>query len=406
MTRTIYLDGNSLGPPMPGVVERLRRFVEEEWATDLIGGWNEHRWWDLPLAVGEQIAPLVGAAPGQVVVADSTTVLLYKLLVAALRARARPAVDRDPRGELPDRSARDRCRRRSVRRTGRGVPASELAAALCDGTAVVCATHVDYRSGVRLDMAELTAAAHDAGALALWDLSHSTGAMDLHLDRDGVDLAVGCTYKYLNGGPGAPAFAYVAERLQDELDQPVRGWVGHAAPFTMDERYAPAPGIRRILSGTPPVLSLVALSTALEAFRDVDLGGAAPAQPRAHRSVHRARRRTARRPRVLRRHARESATQRGSHVSLAHDHAYEVIQAAIAAGVVGDYREPALCRFGFAPLYLTLDDVDEAVDRLVDAHGAGRLAGAGARRAQHRHVRRRMTSAWSTPFDEMAESAS
>ena len=245
------------------------------------------------------------------------------------------------------------------------VPASELAAALCDGTAVVCATHVDYRSGVRLDMAELTAAAHDAGALVLWDLSHSTGAMDLHLDRDGVDLAVGCTYKYLNGGPGAPAFAYVAERLQGELDQPVRGWVGHAAPFTMDERYAPAPGIRRILSGTPPVLSLVALSTALEAFRDVDLGAL-----RRHslaltdRFIELADERLAAHgfsvvtPR--------ERTQRGSHVSLAHDHAYEVIQAAIAAGVVGDYREPGLCRFGFAPLYLTVDDVDEAVDRLVD----------------------------------------
>ena len=365
MTRTIYLDGNSLGPPMPGVVERLRRFVEEEWATDLIGGWNEHRWWELPLEVGEQIAPLVGAARGQVVVADSTTVLLYKLLVAALRARPGRSWIVTHEANFPtDRhvidAVADQCGARVE-----AVPASELTAALCDGTAVVCATHVDYRSGVRLEMAELTAAAHDAGALVLWDLSHSTGAMDLHLDRDAVDLAVGCTYKYLNGGPGAPAFAYVAERLQVDLDQPVRGWVGHAAPFTMDERYAPAPGIRRMLSGTPPVLSLVALSTALEAFRDVDLG-ALREQSLAltDRFIELADDRLAAHGFTV--VTPRERTQRGSHVSLAHDHAYEVVQAAITAGVVGDYREPGLCRFGFAPLYLTVDDVDEAVDRLVD----------------------------------------
>ncbi|MGD9703507.1 MAG: kynureninase [Acidimicrobiia bacterium] len=370
MTRTIYLDGNSLGPPMPGVVERLQRFVEQEWATALIRGWNEHRWWELPLDVGEQIAPLVGAAPGQVVVADTTTVLLYKLLVAALRARpGRPWIVTHEANFPTDRHVIDAVAEQFGARV-EAVPASGLAAALCDGTAVLCATHVDYRTGARLDTAALTAAAHDVGALALWDLSHSTGAMDLHLDRDGVDLAVGCTYKYLNGGPGAPAFAYVAEHLLGDLDQPVSGWVGHAAPFTMDERHVPAPGIRRLLSGTPPVMSLIALSTALDAFRDVDLAAL------RERSLGLTDRFIALADERLADHGFAVVTPRdravrGSHVSLAHEHAHEVIQAAIAVGVIGDYREPGLCRFGFAPLYVTLDDVDEAVDRLVDVMERG-----------------------------------
>jgi kynureninase len=198
----------------------------------------------------------------------------------------------------------------------------------------------------------------------MWDLSHSVGAMDLHLDRDGADLAVGCTYKYLNGGPGAPAFAYVAQRHVESLDQPIHGWVGHAAPFTMDESYRPDPGIRRVLSGTPPVMSLVALDAALDAFEGVDL-----AALRAH-SVALTQRFITLADERLAVHGftvvtPREASRRGSHVSLAHTYAYEIIQAAIVAGVVGDYREPGLCRFGFAPLHLTLADVDEAVDRLV-----------------------------------------
>ena len=368
--RTIYLDGNSLGPPMPGVTERLVRFVAEEWAADLIGGWNRHGWWELPVSVGERIAPLLGAGPGQVVVADSTTVVLYKLLSAALSARAGRSTIVTHAVNFPtDRHVIDAVAER-FGATVLAVPSGDLAAALDDSTAVLCATHVDYRTGARLDMGALTAAAHANGALALWDLSHSAGAMDLHLDRDGVDLAVGCTYKYLNGGPGSPAYAYAAERLVPSLDQPVRGWVGHADPFTMDEVHRPAPDVRRLLSGTPPVLALAALDAALDAFDGVDLVAL-----RRH-SLDLTERFITLAEEHLATHGFAVVTPRdhaarGSQVSLTHAHAYEIVQAASAAGVVGDYREPSICRFGFAPLYLTLDDVDEAMERLVDVMERG-----------------------------------
>lgn len=361
---TIYLDGNSLGPPMAGVAERLRRFVEDEWAVDLISGWNSRQWWELPVSVGDRIARLVGAAPGQVIVADSTTVMLYKLLSAALRARpGRRCIVTHEANFPTDRHVVDAVARQ-FGATVEAVPAADLASALCRETAVLCATHVDYRSGARLDLRALSTAAHDVGALALWDLSHSVGAMDLHLDDDGADLAVGCTYKYLNGGPGSPAFAYVARRHLAALDQPLQGWVGHAAPFSMDEAYEPHPSVRRLLSGTPPVMALVALDAALDAFDQVGL-----AALREH-SVQLTDRFIALADEHLASHGftvvtPRAAEGRGSHVSLAHEHAYEVVQAAIAAGVVGDYREPGLCRFGFAPLYLSLDEVDEAVERLV-----------------------------------------
>ena len=364
MRSVIYLDGNSLGPPMPGVLDRLRRFVDDEWGAELIGGWNTCHWWELPIAVGERVGPLIGAASGQVVIGDSTTVMLHKLVTAALRARpGRPTIVTHEANFPTDRHVIDAVAAQVGARVI-AVPTGELPSVLGPDTAVLCATHVDYRSGARLDLGALTAAAHAVGALALWDLSHSVGAMDLHLDADGADMAVGCTYKYLNGGPGSPAFAYVAARHLAALNQPLHGWVGHAAPFSMDETYAPAPSMRRLLSGTPPVMALVALDAALDAFDGVDLMAL-----RAH-SVELTDRFITLVDERLTGHGFTVATprssdRRGSHVSLAHAHAYEVVQAAIAAGVVGDYREPGLCRFGFAPLYLTIGDVDEAVDRLV-----------------------------------------
>ncbi len=365
MPRRIYLDGNSLGPPAPATADALRAFVEQ-WERDLIGGWNgvdgQPGWWDLPVTLGDRIAPLVGAAPGQVVVGDGTTVLWFKLVSAALRLRpGRTTIVTQAGGFPTDRHAIDAV----------GVPVvavgpDDLAGALDADIAALALTHVDYRTGRRLDMAALTSAAHDAGALVVWDLSHSTGAMDLHLDAAGVDLAVGCTYKYLNGGPGSPAFAYVAARHLPALDQPIPGWVGHIDPFSMDERHVPDPGIRRVLSSSPPVIALQALAVALDRFDGVDL-----AALRAHSLALTDRCMTRADDLGLEVATPRDPDQRGSQVALRHPNAWEVVQAAIDAGVVGDFRPPDLIRLGFAPLQLTLGDVDEAMDRLATILATG-----------------------------------
>jgi kynureninase len=353
--RRIYLDGNSLGPPAPGTAGALAALVEQ-WDRSLIGGWNEG-WWDLPVIVGDRIAPLLGAGPGQVVVGDSTTVLWFKAVGAALRLRPhRTAVVTQAGGFPTDRHAIDALGAPVV-----AVGPDELADAVGPDTAVLAVTHVDYRTGRRLDLAGLTAAAHAAGAVAVWDLSHSVGAMDLDLDAAEVDLAVGCTYKYLNGGPGAPAFAYVAAQHLPVLDQPLPGWVGHEEPFSMSETHQPATGIRRMLSGTPPVLALAALDHALDRFDGVDL---VALRARSLALTDRC---------IARADALGLATvtpraqaDRGSHVSLRHEHAWALAQALIEVGVVGDFRPPDLLRLGLPPLYLTDDDVDEAMDRLAE----------------------------------------
>ena len=347
----IYLDGNSLGPPPPDMAERLAAVVRDEWEADLIGGWNRG-WWDLPVTVGERIAPLVGAAPGQVVVADSTTVTWFKLVGAALALRPERSVVVTESGGFPtDRHVIDALAAEVV-----AVDHDALAAVIDTGTAVVALTHVDYRTGRRHDMAAVTAAAHAAGALVLWDLSHSVGAMDLHLDAAEVDLAVGCTYKYLNGGPGSPAFAYVAARLLPNLWQPIPGWVGHADPFSMSEVHEPAAGVRRILSGTPPALALRALDIALDRFDGADLADLrARSLELTDRCIDRA---DDLGLEVVTPRAHE---ERGSQVSLRHEHAWEVVQALLDVGVVGDSRPPDLIRLGFPPLYVTADDVDEAM---------------------------------------------
>jgi kynureninase len=364
--RRIYLDGNSLGPPAHAVADGVRRVVEHEWAGDLVGAWNQRGWWDAPVRVGERIAPLLGAAPGQVVVGDSTTVLLYKLVAAARRLRPQRRVILTSGGQFPtDRHVIDAVAAQFdadvVEADAHDTAAA--VAAIGDDTAVVSLCHVDYRTGVMIDMEAVTRAAREHGAIVVWDLCHSVGTMDLHLDAVEVDLAVGCTYKYLNGGPGSPAFAYVARRHLAHLDQPIPGWAGHAEPFSLDEVHQPDAGIRRLLSGTPPVIALAALSAALEEFTGVDL-----AELRA-RSVALTSRFIVLADRDLARYGFEvvtprAASERGSHVSLRHPHAFQVVQAAIEAGVVGDFREPDLCRFGFAPLLTTSEEVDEAVRRI------------------------------------------
>ena len=356
----VYLDGNSLGALPRGVHARLRQVVEDEWGGRLIGSWNAAGWMDLPAVTGAKIARLVGARPDEVVAADSTSVNLFKLLVAA--ARLRP--DRGVIVTEPSTFPTDGYIAASVARTlGLELrwcdPLDPLASVDRD-TAVLALTHVDFRTGRMYDMDAVTRGAHAEGALMLWDLCHSAGAVPVDLTAAGADLAVGCTYKYLNAGPGAPAFCYVATAHQEAVDQPLTGWMGHAAPFAMDRDYVPAAGVDRMRAGTPPILGLASLDAALDAFEGVDTADLRRKSVALTSSFIE----------LVREHTDlevvtpSAPEERGSQVSLRHPQAYGVVQALIARGVVGDFRTPDIARFGFAPLYIRHVDVFDAVAAL------------------------------------------
>jgi kynureninase len=367
----IYLDGNSLGPLAKSVAPRLRQAVEQEWGDGLIRSWNDAGWIDAPRRVARRIAPLIGADADEVIVADSTSVNLFKLLAAALRLKPARRVILTEADNFPtdlyimqgiaDLSGAE------VRYAGPEPGA--LMAALDGDVAVLALTHVNYKSGLIHPMRELSAAAHAAGALALWDLSHSAGSVELDVAQDGADLAAGCGYKYLNGGPGAPAYAYVAKRHQAQLRQPLSGWFGHAQPFAFARDFEPAAGMQRMLSGTPPVLALIALEAALEAFDGIDLA-ALRRKGRALGDLFIALVDEKLADTAVRVASPRDAVVRGSQVSLSHAQGYAVMQALIARGVIGDFRAPDLMRFGFAPLYLRYVDIFDTVDAL-----AGVLAG-------------------------------
>ncbi|MGZ4598856.1 MAG: kynureninase [Oryzihumus sp.] len=362
----IYLDGNSLGALPAAVPDVVQDVVTRQWGQRLIRSWNEFDWWGAPERTGDRIGALVGAAPGQVVVTDSTSVNLFKVFVAAARMRpGRPVVLTDGGSFPTDLHILSSVARLMDLEVVR-VPHEQAAGAIAehaDRLACIAFSQVDYRSGELWDLPGLTRAAHDAGALACWDLCHSAGVHPVGLDEHGVDLAVGCGYKYLNGGPGAPAFLYVAARHQDAFDHPLTGWQGHAAPFAMSPDYAPAHGITRARVGTAPLLSLLGLEAALTAY-----DGLSMADVRSHS---------------------QSLTgfflecldslgldlpvvtprdpeRRGSQVSLRHPEAYAVVQALIARGVIGDFREPDVVRLGFAPLYLSHADVLASAQHLLD----------------------------------------
>lgn len=359
----VYLDGNSLGPLPRGVAARMEQVVRREWGEGLIGSWNEAGWIHLPRRVAARIAPLVGADADEVHVGDSTSVLLFKTMTAAMRMRpGRRVLVLEPTtfptdgyvaaglADLLDLELR-------------WCDPEDPAAALDEDVALLALTHVDFRTGRMYDLAALTEAAHAVGALVQWDLCHSTGAVPVDLDGVGADLAIGCGYKYLNGGPGAPAFAYVARRHHDAIRQPITGWMGHARPFDMEPEYTPVPGIGRLASGTPGVLGLSALEVALAAFDGVDVAELrAVSLSLTDLFIDLVDARLGDRLEVVtpRAHA-----ERGSQVSLRHPAAYGVVQALIARGVVGDFRTPDVARFGFAPLYVSHVDVWDAVDHLV-----------------------------------------
>lgn len=363
----IYLNGNSLGPSPKAALERVAKAAGEEWSHDLITSWNKAGWFHLPYRLGDLIAGLVGAAPGEVVMTDGTSINLFRLVAAALAMRPERRVIVMEGSNFP---TDNYVVQGLIRMLGQGhqirfAEKDEVAGAITDDVAAVVLTQVHYRTSHVLDMGQITRAAHDVGALTVWDLSHSTGAIPVDLNGCEADFAVGCTYKYLNGGPGSPAFQFVASRHQGAAVQPLTGWWGHGAPFAFDRDYAPASGIGQTLTGTQPILSMTAAEAGLDlalragmartraksmamgalfkALVDARLGDAgftlgSPADPDA----------------------------RGGHIALEHAHGYPIMKALISRGVIGDFRAPTTVRFGFSPLYLRYVDIWDAVEILRD----------------------------------------
>jgi kynureninase len=368
----IYLDGNSLGVMPKAAPARVAAAVTQEWGNGLIRSWNTAGWFQLPQMLGDKIAQLVGAKPGEVVATDSTSINLYKVLSAALNIAAQDAPHRklivSERSNFPTDLyiAEALCKERGLRL--QLVEPDEIHAALTPDVAVLMLTHVNYRTGAMHDMAALTAAAHAAGALTVWDLAHSAGAVPVDLNGANADFSIGCGYKYLNGGPGAPAFVWVHPRHAERFWQPLAGWWGHAAPFEFTPDYRPAPGITRYLCGTQPILSMTALDCGLDTLLAAQpLGGMAAlsAKSLALTDLFMALVEERCTGHGLRMVTPRNHALRGSQVCISRDDgAYAMVQALIARGVIGDYRAPDILRFGFTPLYIGFEDVWNAVEHL------------------------------------------
>lgn len=359
----VYLDGNSLGPLPRGVEARLASAVREEWGRELIKAWNTAGWMEMPRRIGDRIARLIGAEAGHVVMGDTLSIKVFQALAASLKLNPERRVILSDTGNFPSdlyiaQGLSELLGQGYILRT---VAPEDVMAAIDPTIAVTLITEVDYRTGRRHDMKALTARAHEMGALAIWDLAHSAGAVPLQVAADGADFAVGCTYKYLNSGPGGPAFIYVAPRHADLARPALAGWMGHEAPFAFDQDYRPGQGIERMRVGTPPILQLAALDAALDVWDGVDM------QDLRARSLQLADRFIAgveaTCPDLVLATPRDPA-QRGSQVSFAHPEGYAIMQALIAHGVIGDFRAPDILRFGFTPLYLGTEDVAKAVDIL------------------------------------------
>jgi len=365
---TIYLDGNSLGALPKSVKSRVAEVVSQQWGTDLIKSWNSHNWIDLPIKVGEKIAPMIGAAQGQVICCDSISVNLFKLLCGALKLNSGRTVVLSTEDNFPtdlymvqglsDLLGADSCQLQMVEE-------QDIQQNLTESVAVLLLTQVNFRTGKLLDMAKLTQLAHDKGILVIWDLAHSAGALPVELDKCKADFAVGCGYKYLNGGPGSPAFLYVAKRHQEIVKQPLSGWMGHAKPFAFDAKYTAAPNINQFQCGTPSVISMSALDAALDVWQNVDM-------------LH-IRKKSAKLADVFIELIQMNdcltdlilispnvAQQRGSQLAFSHDDAFAICQALIEKGVIADFRAPNILRFGFTPLYTSFEDVWKAVTTLVN----------------------------------------
>lgn len=364
----IYLDGNSLGPAPKAVFAEIEKTAHQEWAQDLIGSWNSANWFELPSSLGAIIADIIGANADEVVACDTTSINVYKAVHAGLSLRPDRKVIVSEGGSFPT----DLYMVEGVASTNpnisiklQGVDGDTIEELIDEDTAVVLVNQVDYRSGKTRDVGALTKLVHEKGAIVIFDLCHSAGIMPVELNLHKVDMAIGCTYKYLNGGPGSPAFIFCASRHLDKVSQPLSGWWGHNAPFAFDLEYRPDPGIKKFLCGTQPILSFRAMQTGLELTRQFDMGdirqksmaltslfldevmkfgpefGVGVASP-------------------------ENAAERGSQISLTHEHGYEIVQALIERRVIGDFRMPNIMRFGFAPLYISYQNVFDAVMILKD----------------------------------------
>ena len=366
---TIYLDGNSLGPLPRAARDRVREVVDVEWGDGLIRSWNDAGWFDKPRTLGARLAPLIGAEPDEVVVCDSTSINLFKVLSAALRLRPDRTTVVSEAGGFPTdlyiiEGAAGSHRRRLLD------DGEDVGAALDEDVGVVVLGHVDYRTGQLRDMARVTEQVHRAGALMIWDVCHSVGALPVRLGDCDADFAVGCTYKYVNGGPGSPAFLFAPRRHQDSARQPLSGWHGHADPFAFDVDYRPAPGISRFLVGSPPILAYAPLESSLDIWDRVDLDRLRV------KSVALTSLFLDLVERECAGHGIEVASprdpeQRGSQIALRHQEGYRIVRALIERGVIGDFREPDVMRFGFAPLYLRYVDVWDAVHELRDVLASG-----------------------------------
>jgi len=367
-TNTVYLDGNSLGALPTAVKSRIADVVSKQWGNHLIRSWNDHHWIDLPTNVGDKIAPIVGAELGQVICCDSISVNLFKLLSSALSLNSARSIVLSTQDNFPtdlymvqglsELLGPDLCQLQLVAE-------EQIEQSLNEDVAVLLLTQVNFRTGQLLNMEKLTQLAHKQGILVIWDLAHSAGALPVELDKCKADFAVGCGYKYLNGGPGAPAFLYVAKRHHALVKQPLSGWMGHAKPFSFDPEYQSASNINQFLSGTPCVISMSALDAALDVWQDVDILEVRQKSialcdvfirtVQMHDCLH-----------ELQLCSPSTANQRGSQLAFSHDNAFAICQALIEKGVIADFRAPNILRFGFTPLYTSFEDIWQAVNTLVD----------------------------------------
>ena len=365
----VYLDGNSLGALPKASREAVVRVTEVEWGQSLIRSWNAHDWFNKPVTVGEKLAPLLGAAPGQVLIGDSISINVFKVVHAAMEMQPNRSIMLADATSFPSdlyviQSAVDqRIDAEFVIAADVEDVISRLSAPEASQIAAVLLNHVDFRSGRLHDMAAITAAAHAKGVLVIWDLGHSAGAVPVQLDAAAADFAVGCTYKYLNGGPGAPGFVYVATRHQAHAKQPLTGWFGHAAPFAFENTYVPADGVKRFSTGTPPIISFAALEASLDLWERVDMA-LLRAKSLSLTDLFIDAVAVLDQGQSLRMGTPIDHEQRGSHVIFHHEHGYAIMQALIDEGVIGDFREPDLLRFGFAPLYNSHADAVHAAASL------------------------------------------